>query len=312
MKNFRCVFPYISKTAVPENINELLIERAFDGLSDCEREGKGWARIGDERMLTVDGKYLFRYLASKRRPDQLAVQRLLNERTDEVVEDGREVTPELMEEMRFQAENDVMKYSPISSTAIYILMWPARRLLLVSGGTASKCEDALSFLRKTLGNLHAMPWGNSHFTSTAVTKNMTEGNSIYKLPSMLAISPYGKTLFTGEDTSLKITLDGVSNDTDDARNILSGMTARSVEMSLYKRPDNGQIENLANFNLVMPPNGNVHFKSFDYDDDMERDDVSQALIAEMHLVTNYTHQILSGLEEFIGEDLEENSLTPQE
>lgn len=312
MKNFRCAFPYISKTSVPDNINDLLIERAFDGLTDSQREGQGWAKIGDDRMLTVDGKYLFRYFASKRRPDQLAVQRLLNERTDEVVEDGREITPELMEEMRFQAENDVIKYSPISNTAIYILMWPARRLLLVSGGTASKCEDALSFLRKTLGSLHAMPWGSSYLTATAVTKNMTDSNSIYKLPSMLAISPYGKKLFTGEDTSLKITLDGVSNDTDDARNILSGMTARSVEMSLFKRPDNGQIENLANFNLVMPPNGNVHFKSFDYDDDMERDDLSQALIAEMHIVTNYSHQILSGLEEFIGEDLEESGLALQE
>lgn len=312
MKNFRCAFPYISKTAVPDNINELLIERAFDGLTDSQREGQGWARIGDDRMLTVDGKYLLRYFASKRRPDQLAVQRLLNERTDEVVEDGREITPELMEEMRFQAENDVIKYSPISNTAIYILMWPARRLLLVSGGTASKCEDALSFLRKTLGSLHAMPWGSSYLTATAVTKNMTDSNSIYKLPSMLAISPYGKTLFTGEDTSLKITLDGVSNDTDDARNILSGMTARSVEMSLFERPDNGQIENLANFNLVMPPNGNVHFKSFDYDDDMERDDLLQALIAEMHIVANYSHQILSGLEEFIGADLEESGLALQE
>lgn len=312
MKNFRCAFPYISKTVVPDNINELLIERAFDGLTDSQREGQGWARIGDERMLTVDGKYLFRYFASKRRPDQLAVQRLVHERIDEVAAEGRDITPELQEELYFQAENDVMKYSPISSTAIYILMWPARRLLLVSGGTASKCEDALLFLRKTLGSLHAMPWGSSYLTATAVTKNMTDSNSIYKLPSMLAISPYGKTLFTGEDTSLKITLDGVSNDTDDARNILSGMTARSVEMSLFNRPDNGQIENLANFNLVMPPNGNVHFKSFDYDDDMERDDLSQALIAEMHIVANYSHQILSGLEEFIGEDLEENSLTPQE
>lgn len=312
MKNFRCAFPYISKTVVPDNINELLIERAFDGLTDSQREGQGWARIGDERMLTVDGKYLFRYFASKRRPDQLAVQRLVHERIDEVAAEGRDITPELQEELYFQAENDVMKYSPISSTAIYILMWPARRLLLVSGGTASKCEDALSFLRKTLGSLHAMPWGSSYLTATAVTKNMTDSNSIYKLPSMLAISPYGKTLFTGEDTSLKITLDGVSNDTDDARNILSGMTARSVEMSLFNRPDNGQIENLANFNLVMPPNGNVHFKSFDYDDDMERDDLSQELIAEMHIVANYSHQILSGLEEFIGEDLEENSLTPQE
>lgn len=312
MKNFRCAFPYISKTVVPDNINELLIERAFDGLTDSQREGQGWARIGDERMLTVDGKYLFRYFASKRRPDQLAVQRLVHERIDEVAAEGRDITPELQEELYFQAENDVMKYSPISSTAIYILMWPARRLLLVSGGTASKCEDALSFLRKTLGSLHAMPWGSSYLTATAVTKNMTDSNSIYKLPSMLAISPYGKTLFTGEDTSLKITLDGVSNDTDDARNILSGMTARSVEMSLFNRPDNGQIENLANFNLVMPPNGNVHFKSFDYDDDMERDDLSQELIAEMHIVANYSHQILSGLEEFIGEGLEENSLTPQE
>lgn len=302
MKTFRCVFPYISETVLPDNIGELLAARAFDGLAEGQREGQGWARIGDERMLTVDGKFLLRYVTSKRRPDAAAVQRLVSERVEQAAADGREITPYLQEELYVQAENELLKYSPIASNAVFMLMWPARRLLLVAGATASKCEDALSCLRKTLDGLHAMPWGDVSSISQAVTKTMTTGTSVYKLPPNLAISPFGKTLFTGEDSSLKITLDGVSNDSDDAKNILTGMTARSVEMSLNKRPDNGQIENLANFTLVMPPKGNVHFKSFDYDDDSMDGDYTQALIAEMHIVTGYMLMMLSGLDCFTGNE----------
>lgn len=302
MKTFRCVFPYISDTVLPDNIGELLAARAFDGLAEGQREGQGWSLIGDERMLTVDGKSLLRYFSSKRRPDAAAVQRLVNDRVNQAVDDGREITSDLQDELYVQAENELIKYSPISSNAVFMLMWPACHLLLVAGATASKCEDALSYLRKTLDGLHAVPWGDVSLISQVVTKTMTTGTSIYKLPANLAISPFGKTLFTGEDNSLKITLDGVSNDSDDAKSILTGMTARSVEMSLNKRPDNGQIENLANFTLVMPPKGNVHFKSFDYDDDSLNGDYSQALIAEMHIVTGYMLMMLSGLDCFTGNE----------
>lgn len=301
MKNFRSVFPYVTKTPLPDNINNLLEERAFDGLSDSHRSGQGWAKVGEERIVTVDGKHLLLHQISKRKADQGAVQRLVKERVDQITTEEREITPELMEELHTQAENEVIKYAAISTSTTYILIWPAKHLLLVAGGTASRCEDALSYLRKTLGSLEAMPWHNSYLLSRAVTEIMTFSDSIYKLPPTLAISPFGKTLFTGEDSSLKIVLDGVSNDTDDAKNILLGMTARTVEMSLQNRPDNGQIENLANFNLVMTKNGNVNFKSFDYDDDIERDDYHQDLIAEIHIVANYSLQIMSGLENFIGE-----------
>lgn len=302
MKNFRSAFPYITETSLPDNINDLLEERAFDGLSDSQRYGQGWSKIGEDRMINVDDKYLLRHQMSKRSADKAAVQRLVKERADRITEEGREITSELMEELNTQAENEVIKYAAISTNITYILIWPAKRLLLVAGGTASKCEKVLSFLRKTLDGLDARPWNDSYLLSMAVTKVMTTGSSVYKLPPTLAISPFGKTLFNGEDSSLKIVLDGVSNDTDDAKNMLLGMTARSVEMSLQNRPDNGQIENLANFNLVMPKNGNVHFKAFDYDDDAERDDYYQDLIAEIHIVSNYAIQIMTGLENFIGEN----------
>lgn len=299
MKTFRTTFPYVCETVLPGNIEALLEERAFDGLNDTMRNGQGWSRVAtDTRLLEVDDKYLLRYLSSKRKPDALAVSRLLDERVAQANENGREVTPDLLEELRVQAENEVVKYAPIASHAVYLLLWPAQKLLIASGGTAAKCEDALSYLRRTIDSLAAVPWGDVSVISNAVTKHMTVG--FYQLPENLIISPFGKTLYTGDDSSLKIVLDGVQNNTEEAKNILSDMTARSVEMSLIRRPDNGQIEYLASFNLQMPLSGNIHFKSFDYDDDVEREDLAQALIAEMHLVSVYTHEIIASLNEFAG------------
>lgn len=299
MKTFRAAFPYVLDTDLPENIEVLLSERGFDGLSDVMRTGQGWSRVTtDDRMLQVDGKYLLRFLSSKRKPDALAVKRLVDERVEQAFKEGREVGPQLQQELMIQAENEVIKYAPITSSAVYLLLWPEKRLLIASGGTAAKCEDALSYLRKTIGSLAVAPWGDVQLTSNAVTKNMTMG--YFTLPANLTISPCGKTVFTGEDASLKIVLDGVKNDTEDAKSMLKGMTARSVEMALIRRPDNGQIKNLADFILHMPPAGNLHFKSYDYDDDAEHEDLHQALIAEIHLVAAYTIEILSALEVFIG------------
>lgn len=300
MKTFRTTFPYITDTVIPENIEELLEKRAFDGLSETDRNGAGWGRIDDDRLIHVDGKYLLRYYASKRKANPLAVRHLADERMQKAVDEGREITPDLIDEFRFQAENEVIKYAPVTSVSVYLLIWPAKRLLLASGSTASKCEDALRLLRKTLDGLNALPWGLSGILSTVITEIMTKKDSVYKLPSNLSISSFGKAVFTGEDASLKIVLDGVQNDTDDAKNMLSGMTARSVEMSFVDRPDNGQIKYLANFNLHTPPSGNAHLKGFDYDDDVEREEGVMSLIAEMHLASSYTLEILTAIEDFTG------------
>ncbi|EAA8667405.1 hypothetical protein BKZ89_21205 [Salmonella enterica subsp. enterica serovar Typhimurium] len=300
MKNFRTAFPYVTEITVPDDINELLDKYSFDGLSDSDRRGHGWGLIVDERMLSVDGKYLLRYCASQRKANPLAVHKLAGERQQKAIDEGREITPALMEEFLFQAESEVIKYAPVTTVSVFLLIWPSKRLLLASGSTAAKCEEALSMLRKTLGSLSSFPWGLCSTISQVVTDVMTTDNSVYKLPDNLVISPFGKTIFTGEDSSLKIVLDGVQNDTDDAKSMLNGMMARSVEMSLIDRPANGQIKNMANFILHMPPAGNAHLKCFDYDDDVERDDGISSLIAEMHLVSAYVVTILSAVEYFTG------------
>lgn len=306
MKTFRTAFPYVIATAMPEDLEILLEQRAFDGLGENAREGQGWSQlVSDTRLLQVDGKYLLRYLSCKRKPDAAAAKRLADERLEQAAEAGREITTDLQLQMQAQAENELIKYAPVTSNAVYLLVCPEKRLLIASGGTVNKCEDALSYLRKTLGSLSAEPWGDTLTLTTAITEIMTAKQNFYILPENLSISAFGKTLFTGSDNSLKIVLDGVQNDSDEAKNMLAGMYARSVEMSLVKRPDNGQIENRANFTLQMPQAGNIHFKKYDYDDDVEREDLAQAFIAEMHLVISYTKEILAALELFTGMKIEE-------
>lgn len=308
MKTFRTAFPYVLEKTLPDNLEDLIADRGFDGLTDTARLGHGWSHVAnDNRLLFVDGKYLLRYLSCQRKPDAVAAARLVDERIQQATEAGREISLDLKLEMQVQAENELMKYAPVSSSVVYLLLWPAQRLLIASGGTVKKCEDALSYLRKTLDTLAVVPWGDSIRLSEVVTEHMTAEESIYHLPENLSISTFGKTLFTGVDSSLKVILDGVQNDTDDAKSMLSGMSARAVEMSLVRRPDNGQIENLANFTLQMPNVGNIHFKKYDYDDDVERDDIAQELISEMHLICSYTQQILSALQVFMGAKSEESA-----
>lgn len=308
MKTFRTAFPYVMDKDLPDNLEDLIANRGFDGLTDTARQGHGWSHVADDnRLLFVDGKYLLRYLSCQRKPDAVAVARLVDERIQQATEAGREINLDLKLQMQVQAENELMKYAPVSSSVVYLLLWPAQRLLIASGGTAKKCEDALSYLRKTLDTLAVVPWGDSIRLTEVVTEHMTAKKSIYLLPENLSISNFGKTLFTGADNSLKVVLDGVQNDTDDAKSMLSGMSARAIEMSLVRRPDNGQIENLANFTLQIPNAGNIHFKKYDYDDDVEREDIAQELISEMHLVCSYTQEILSALQIFLGMKSEEQS-----
>lgn len=301
MKTFRVVFPFVTETIFPENLELLLDENSFDRLGETDRTGRGWSQVvNDARLLSVDGKFLLRYLHDQRQPDASAVMRLTEERIAQVLEAGREVSMDQQLHMQEQASNELIKYAPVSSNVVYLLICPATKLIMASGGTAKKCEDALNYLRRTLGGLAVVPWGDRELLTNVVTDYMTAKNSHYVIPDNLSISAFGKTQFTGSDSSLRIVLDGVQNDTDDAKNMLDGMSARSVEMSLIRRPDNGQIENLANFNLIMPQSGSIHFKKYDYDDDVGREDVAQEFISEMHLVSSYTQEILHALSIFMG------------
>ena len=299
MKTFRTAFPFVLDTLPPPDFEDLINARAFNGLTDTQRKGQGWRLVADDkRLLCVDDKFLVCHLTSERKADRAAVLRLKDERIAAAIEAGREVDPELDFELEQQAENEVIKYAPVKNSAVYLLLCPSKKILIASGGTAARCEDALSYLRKTIDSLAVMPWGVVSVIESAITNYMTKGQG--SLPGDLVISPFGKTIFIGADSGLKVVLDGVQNDTDDAKNILSDMKARSVEMALIERPDDGQIKYLCDFILHVPPGGNIHLKNFNYDDDAERESLDQALIAEMHLVTSYVKQIIKSLEIFAG------------
>lgn len=307
MKMFRTMFPYNCDTAIPANIAELVEAKGFDGLTGTISAARGFARIVDDvRVVSSDGRTLLKYLESSRTANPVAVKQLAQERVDAAIDAGRDVTEQLQYELEEQARNEVIRYAPISQWAAFILVCPAEKLLLVSGSNVKKCETALSFLRHLLEGLASVPWQFYGVESRVLTDYLTHGagKSIYTLPDDLTISPFGKTVATGSDTSLKVTLDGVRNDTPEVRSMLESMKIRTAEMALVNRPANGQIENLADFALHLPESGNPHLKRFDYDnDDPANDDVEDGqhrYAVEMLLVATTTARILKSLEAFFG------------
>ncbi|EPS1205524.1 TPA: recombination-associated protein RdgC [Serratia marcescens] len=307
MKMFRTLFPYNCDTPIPANIAELVEAKGFDGLTGSASAGGGFARIVDDvRIVSSDGRTLFKYLESSRTANPVAVKQLAQERIEAAIDAGRDVTEQLQYEFEEQARNEVIRYAPIKQWAAFILVCPAEKLILVSGSNAKKCESALSYLRHILGGLAAVPWGFCGLESRALTDYLTRGadKSMYKLPDDLTISPFGRTVATGSDTSLKVTLDGVRNDSPEARSVLETMTIRTAEMALVNRPSNGQIENVADFALHLPESGNPHLKRFDYDnDDPANDDVEDGqhrYAVEMLLVAATAPRILQSLAAFFG------------
>ena len=161
MKTFRTAFPFVLDTLPPGNFEDLVNARAFNGLTDTMRKGQGWRLVADDkRLLRVDDKFLLCHLSSERKADRAAVLRLKDERVAAAIESGRDVDIALEFELEQQAENEVIKYAPVKNSAVYLLLCPSKRLLIASGGTSARCEDALSFLRKTIDSLSVMPWGD--------------------------------------------------------------------------------------------------------------------------------------------------------
>lgn len=308
MKMFRTMFPYHSDTKIPADIADLVEKKPFDGLTGSAASGSGWSRIvGDVRVIVSDGRALFKFRSSERSANPVAVAGLVEERIQAALEAGREVNDQVKYEMTEQARNEVIKFAPVREWTAFILLSPSENLLLVSGGNAKKCETALSQLRHTLDGLSAYPAGFGGSEASYLTVHLTNpagSPNPYPLPPELTISPFGKTVATGSDTSLKITFDGVRNDTPEAKILIEGMKVRTAEMSLVERPDDGQMKNLADFVLHLPEGGNLHFKGYDYDNDEpgdeEAEDAQHVYTVEMLLVANYTRRILRGLSLFFG------------
>ncbi|MFW5407217.1 recombination-associated protein RdgC [Pectobacterium brasiliense] len=308
MKTFKTLFPYKIDIVLPNNIAELIELKPFNGLNDSSRSASGFAIIGDDfRSVISDGRVLVKYVSASRTANSAAVKQLTNERIDSAIAAGRDITENVKKELEDQAHNEIIRYAPISTWSAYLLICPSEHFIFAAGGNAKKCEEALSLLRHTLGRLPVLPWGFGGIESRMITLHLTSADpDAYKLPDNLAISRFGKTVVTGtgEDTSLKLTLDGVRNDTKEAKALIEGMAVRAAEMSLVERPANGQIKNLADFVLHLPLSGNPHLKRFDYDNDDPGYESAETehhrCAVEMLLVAKTTTQILKSLESFFG------------
>ncbi|EKN3944413.1 TPA: recombination-associated protein RdgC [Yersinia enterocolitica] len=309
MKMFKTCFPYLTEIELPADMAELVEKKAFDGLTDSARSGFGWSKIvPDVRMIISDGRALLLYRKSERVENRAAVQQLVEERQKKAEENGIVVSDDLLREFEHTATNEIIRFAPLKTWSAYILICPVEKHIYVSAANAAKCEDALSLLRKTLGSLYATPWGFGGLEATVLSDHLSceaGKTNYYPLPDSLIISPFGKTIFTGSDSSLKGTFDGVGINSPEAKSLISGMKIRSVEMAFVERPADGQLKNLAEFSLHIPANGNLHFKGYDYDNDErmseeEADDAQHVYAVEMLLVASYTPQIMRNLATFFG------------
>ncbi|MDE9495490.1 recombination-associated protein RdgC [Xenorhabdus bovienii] len=316
MKSFKTMFPYRVSTELSYDITCGIHENIFDGLSDGDRVGRGWGIIcNDTRIISSDNRLLIKYVEESRKPNAFAVNKIYQERMQKITDDGREVTDEIYYEIKAQAENECIKYAPISRTVVYLLILPLQGLIFCSGSTGKKCEDALGMLRKSIGGLSVEPVS---FTSmeSRIMADYLSGKNFYKLPESLIIAPMGDVVATElDDVATKCSFSGMNLDEDEIKSVLSNpdMAVRSVEMQLIQKNDGLPIDFKARFILKMPASGNLHFKSFNYEIDVKLEQkrldsefseftdhyaMQHEFGAEMLIVGRYGHEIITGLQTF--------------
>lgn len=313
MKNFKSLFPFKTEEEIPTNIKEKIDEVKFDNLPAGFYSASGFATIANnDRVIESDGRHLFKYVEQSRQVNAHAVEALYQERlqkaSEDTIRDGQ-----LCKELYDQAERESLKYSPIKSSVVFIIVDAATGLVLCGGSTVKKCEDALKKLRSALGTFPVLPlWFGERTTrvlATYIAKPESRPHSGHALPEYLVLSPVGKTVATGADSSQKASFDGIRLTDEGMQSVLAGMDVRSVEMNLIDRPADGQADIKANFVLCSSIQGDLHLKGFDYSGSLspsEGDDLAHEYATEMLIVSKYTARIVNGLSVFFGVEEEEN------
>ncbi|WP_392336347.1 recombination-associated protein RdgC [Pantoea stewartii] len=262
MRNLRAIFPFMTTSNIPENIQECLSDYAFRELTDTLHISKGFGLLTQsDHFIHADNRWLFKYVENKR-ANKHAVTRLHKQRLQKATDKGREITSELTEEMWQQAEREVLKTAPIRETIVYLIFDENVGRIWCGGSSAGQCQKALKHLRSAIGSLKTTPLIYD-LASRLLARQLCKGFKYAEgFPNNLIIPANGKVQATDGDQ--RVTFDGVDLRDEGVGKVLSDMMVRAVEMQLVRPVEKGDPTVVATFTLNVPESGPVHLKGLDY------------------------------------------------
>lgn len=263
MKNFKSIFPFMTTSEIPQNIQVCLSDYQFRDLTDSLHESKGFACLSQSDLfIKADNRWLFKYVENKRTANTLAVNRLFQQRLQKATDNGRELSKEDRDELFDQGRREVLKTAPISEAVVFILYDQNVGRVWCAGSTAAKCQTALKALRRAIGSLKTTPLCYD-FAGRLLSRQLCKGMSYREgFPDNLMIPENGKVVAVSEDQ--KVTFDGLDIRDEGVGDVLRGLEVRSMEMYLAKPKANEEAEVVATFVLHVPATGPVHIKALDY------------------------------------------------
>lgn len=295
MKAYRVIFPFSTTTEIPHDINLRLDNHKFEPLKDGQTKTAGFALLTEsDRFINSDGRHLFHYAEQTRKADANTVRHILQERTKQVTDDGREVTPETLEALKEQAQREAEKFASIKQSGVYVLYDAPAGRVWCAGSTAKKCEAALKRLRRVLGSLDT----ESLFYDRAghqLARIMSGGT--LRLNETLRIPYFAKVTATDLDKNSRVVIDGLDLRDESVGDVLSDLVVRSTELELIKHLPDNEYRVLAFFSLDVPESGALSLRALDFDGgETGNEDSEHNHAADMQIVAKTCQAIAAGLD----------------
>lgn len=310
---FSNLFSYALHSAIPGDFIKKANDRPFDGLSEERTSGYGFGQIIDGvRVIEADGRFLYRYCYHEKNADKTTLNTLTQQRVDQAVSEGREITDELAYQLKDQARKELLRYSPVKIISTFVLICPNENRIYVSAGNSNVAEDAIGLLRTTIVSLKVIPISfqkDPQIIFGFYIRNFKDPANTCYLPKPLDINGLSKLVCIGDDGE-RANIENIYIGNDGITELLSGLNVRSVEINLNDPKHNE--DKLASFQLVSPHRGNIHLKKFDYGEKSILElDVQQAngdgngdtlhqYAVEMLIVSRYVPLIFDALAKFCG------------
>ncbi|WAT03309.1 recombination-associated protein RdgC (plasmid) [Rouxiella badensis] len=249
--------------------------------------------------MRVDHRWLFKYVSESRKANVHSVNALYQERLQKTSESGREITGEVAEEIREQATREMLKYSPITVSEVFILFDEKAGKIWCSGNTPAKCEKALTRLRRAIGTLKTAPliFDNAgKILARYLSRDLHSPLSVYQLPECLQVPEHGKAVAIGNDGE-KVLFDGISLRENAVREMLSSMEVTALEMFLANHCLDRTVEEIAHFELQSTSSGRVNLKGLSYEGSAadQEGDASHHYATEIIIISRIFNQVFSGL-----------------
>ncbi|WP_392563225.1 recombination-associated protein RdgC (plasmid) [Orbus sturtevantii] len=274
----------------------------FNKIEDSQSYACGFSHIvKDNYIIETDNRILLKVIFSHKSIKKSTIDSKLEERLDKIKEENKtnEISKHVADIYKYQVEAECLRFAPITSKEIYILIDNYTNYIYVSAATTNVAEEALNLLRKLIGKLVCHKIGSNLIGDKIINHLCFNGKD---LPAELFIDDY-PLISANDKNSVKVKIDGMHKNDPHFLNILMGLSVRSIDMSLVNIQDKNDCQKLASFAFCPSNNGIFIFKNFNYDlidgqEEYTDYDDSYFYTSKMILIGKYMNNILLNLNLF--------------